>query len=164
MKIAYLHGLDSNPQNPKNDWLREQVTVYDPHIDYRAVGIYQRVWQEISNFQPDGIIGSSMGGFFAYHMARSLNVPALLFNPALHYRSFTPDMQGWQFALEQPFMQLAFGQHDELLPWRATMQWLNEQNYTNFGFSIGEHGHQTPLLFFQQEVQVFIGALQKSNQ
>lgn len=163
MKIAYLHGLDSNTQNPKNDWLRTLATVYDPEIDYRATGIYQRIFNELKAFQPDVILGSSMGGFFAYHMARSLNLPMLLFNPALSYRSFTPDMQGWTFAVDQPYMQLAFGENDDLLPWKDTLNWLREQPYSNYGFSVGDHGHQTPLGFFQQEVNTIVQQLQLSK-
>jgi predicted esterase YcpF (UPF0227 family) len=65
-KIAYLHGLESNNIGIKNDWLRTISDVYDPLIDYRQPNIYQKIKNDLINFKPDLIIGSSMGGFFSY--------------------------------------------------------------------------------------------------
>ena len=42
----------------------------------------------MENFQPDLIIGSSMGGYVADILAEKYGTPAILFNPALHNRSF----------------------------------------------------------------------------
>jgi hypothetical protein len=36
------------------------------------------------------IIGSSMGGYFAHAIGTTLGTPVIMFNPALHSRSFNP--------------------------------------------------------------------------
>lgn len=63
MKFAYLHGLDANNLEPKNIWLKTICELYDPQIDYRKKNIYFEIKNEIHNFNPEIIIGSSMGGF-----------------------------------------------------------------------------------------------------
>ena len=77
MKIAYLHGLDANNLGPKNLWLKTICDLYDPQIDYRKKKIYTEIKKEILNFNPEMIIGSSMGGFFAYELAKEMNKKAI---------------------------------------------------------------------------------------
>ena len=52
---------------------------------------------EFKNQSINAIIGSSMGGFAGYYLAKSLGVRAMLYNPALPYRTsieqFVPDRQ-----------------------------------------------------------------------
>ncbi|WP_426094855.1 YqiA/YcfP family alpha/beta fold hydrolase [Flavobacterium sp. DSR2-3-3] len=47
----------------------------------------QNLYDEFKNQNINVIIGSSMGGFAAYHLANSLGICTLLYNPALPYRT-----------------------------------------------------------------------------
>src|SRR5690554_4666971 len=88
MNILYLHGLDSSLNDEKRAILEKYGKVYAPLIDYREDA--NRVVFLIDEFKDkdiDVVIGSSMGGFAGYYIADALQRPALLFNPALAYRS-----------------------------------------------------------------------------
>lgn len=153
MKIAYLHGLESNNISPKNDWLRTIADVYDPLIDYRQPLIYQKIKNDIIEFNPDLILGSSMGGFFAYNLSRELNINAVLFNPALHSRSFTPDMTGFFGISEKPNIKFVFGENDDIINPNETIKMMKKEGYTDFVML--EHGHRTPFFVFKNEILNF---------
>ena len=159
IKIALLHGLESNNKGQKNDWLRTIGEVYDPLIDYRQKSIYNLIRNEISDFNPDILIGSSMGGFFSYEISKELNIPALLFNPALHSRSFTPDMTGKQIGTFKPEMLFVFGQMDELINPSVTIEILIAEGYTKNSFVCLPHGHRTPFEVFTREAENFLQRL-----
>lgn len=154
MKIAYLHGLESNNVGPKNDWLRTIASdVYDPKIDYRKKGIYQKILKEVKDFAPDIIIGSSMGGYFAYKISKTLSIPALLFNPALHSRSIQPDMTGEKSAWNNPRTHIVFGKKDDVVDPQTTLNLIDTTRVTHK--TLG-HGHQTPGKVFIDAVKEFI--------
>lgn len=154
MKIAYLHGLESNNIGPKNDWLRTVSEVFDPKIDYRQKHIYKTLRDEIKLFQPDLLIGSSMGGYFAFEMAKELNRDAILFNPALHSRSFEPDMTGLETGSHKPHIHTVFGKEDTIINPDKTLDILKNEGletYTTF-----EHGHKTPFETFKSVIESYI--------
>jgi predicted esterase YcpF (UPF0227 family) len=88
MNILFLHGLESKLSEPKRAVFETYGTVIAPDINYKADpnGI-QNLYSKYHNQDINIIIGSSMGGFAAYHLANSLGLCALLCNPALPYRS-----------------------------------------------------------------------------
>ena len=61
-KVMYLHGLESSNVCDKVDFLREKAIVLTPSIDYRKSNIEAELMNMVESFQPDLIIGSSMGG------------------------------------------------------------------------------------------------------
>lgn len=153
MKIVYLHGLESNNIGPKNDWLRTVSEVFDPKIDYRQKHIYKTLRDEIKLFQPDLLIGSSMGGYFAFEMAKELNIGAILFNPALHSRSFEPDMKGLETGKHKPYIHTVFGKEDTLINPDKTLVILKNEGFETF--STFEHGHKTPFKVFKNVIKRF---------
>jgi predicted esterase YcpF (UPF0227 family) len=154
MKIAYLHGLESNNIGPKNDWLRTVSEVFDPKIDYRQKQIYQTLRDEIIPFKPDLLIGSSMGGYFAFEMAKELNTDAILFNPALHSRSFEPDMTGLETGKHKPYIHTVFGKEDTLINPDKTLVILKKEGFERHTFF--EHGHKTPFEVFKNIIESYI--------
>lgn len=90
MKAIYIHGLHSNP-NPQKVALLEEagLEVVAPEIDYdtEQEKVFPRIRKLILEERVEVLVGSSMGGFVAYWLARELNKPALLFNPALHFEN-----------------------------------------------------------------------------
>lgn len=153
MKIAYLHGLESNNISPKNDWLRTISNVYDPLIDYRKPLIYKEIKSDIIDFKPDLILGSSMGGFFAYNLSRELNINTILFNPALHSRSFTPDLSSFQDMSYKPKTKFVLGQNDDVIDPNTTIKIMENEGYSDF--IILGHGHRTPYDVFKNEISNF---------
>jgi hypothetical protein len=89
-KVLYLHGLESSNTGSKVEFLREQSDLLAPLINYRDHNLEQNLMNMVESFQPDVIIGSSMGGFTALNLGNYFNVPVVAFNPAIHSRSFEP--------------------------------------------------------------------------
>lgn len=154
MRIAYLHGLESDNKGPKNDWLRTIASdVYDPLIDYTKKGIYRKILGEVKDFNPDIIIGSSMGGYFAHKISKTLSVPALLFNPALHSRSVQPDMSGEKSSWNNPRTHIVFGKKDTVINPSTTLGLVDTNRVTHK--TLG-HAHRTPDKVFIDSVKDFI--------
>ena len=82
-KIVYLHGLESTQGGKKVSFLTEENFVYAPKMDYTDTATFKKVLDKITSFKPNLIIGSSMGGYYAYMYSSHLDIPVLLFNPAL---------------------------------------------------------------------------------
>ncbi len=151
-KIAYLHGLGANNLSPKNKWLQSFSEVFDPQINYHEEKIYQKLKSKIIVFKPEIIIGSSMGGYFAYKMARELNINAILFNPALHSRSFEPDMSGFENEKFSPNIYFIFGENDHIINPENTIEIIGNDGYSLENYIILKYGHDTPFEVFKREI------------
>ena len=91
MNVLYLHGLESKPTGPKLKYLKDRFdNYYAPEIDYENPDAFEEIVDLCIAEEFDMIIGSSMGGYFACALGTGLNVPVILFNPAIHSRSFEP--------------------------------------------------------------------------
>ena len=88
----YLHGLESSNVCDKVDFMRERADVLAPSIDYHKSNIEEELMYMVESFQPDLIIGSSMGGFVGMLLANYYNIDCLVFNPAIHSRSIEPNL------------------------------------------------------------------------
>ncbi len=90
--IVYLHGFNSSPQSIKARqtaaWLADEA----PHHGFEcpALSPYPGEAREqleslLSGLeQPLGLIGSSLGGYYATWLAERHNLPAVLVNPSVH--------------------------------------------------------------------------------
>ena len=156
MKIAYLHGLESKNSDPKNIWLKSFSIVYDPYIDYTQTKIYETLKNEILKFQPDFIIGSSMGGYFAFEMAREINCPAILFNPALHSRTMEPDMTGHEIGKFKPDIKLILGEKDTVINPEKTLEFITQNKLENINYTLLDIEHQIPYKVFRDVVEEWI--------
>ena len=91
MNVLFLHGLESKPTGPKMEYLKDRFTnYYAPEIDYEDPDAYEEILDLCIAEEFDMIIGSSMGGYFAYAIGTTLGTPVIMFNPALHSRKFNP--------------------------------------------------------------------------
>ena len=91
MNVLFLHGLESKPTGPKMQYLKDRFTnYYAPEIDYEEPDAYEEILDLCIAEEFDMIIGSSMGGYFAHAIGTTLGTPVIMFNPALHSRSFNP--------------------------------------------------------------------------
>ncbi|OZG71417.1 esterase [Hahella sp. CCB-MM4] len=90
--LLYLHGFKSSPASIKAkklyDWVRDQRP--DLHVEIPALPFSPKEtirYLETSYFhsstRPVGIIGSSLGGYYANYLSLEHHVPAALINPAV---------------------------------------------------------------------------------
>lgn len=83
MNILFLHGLDSKPYQDRIDLLSKYGTVEMPFINYRTEkDVFGRISKIVESFNPDIIIGHSMGGILSYYLANEYNKTNLMFMPA----------------------------------------------------------------------------------
>ncbi len=90
-RLLYLHGFNSSPQSVKARTLGAWIEAHRPDIDFMvpalpfapAQAIRQVVDEYFTDEQPLGILGSSLGGYYALYLHVRFGVPALLINPAL---------------------------------------------------------------------------------
>lgn len=101
------------------------------------------------------IIGSSMGGFAAYHISNAL------FRPALRKRSVPQNVPGNNND-HNNLKQIVIGQRDDVVSPADTLTFLVE----NFNSVTELHlrllprlGHRIPVELFEEEVESFFGKL-----
>lgn len=155
--VLYIHGLDSGPMAEKTSIIADMgCNVIAPKIHYReSKNTYQRLLQLSKEFHVDYLIGSSLGGYTAFWLSQELNIPTLLFNPALAFQSIDPGL-----VLKKPtisnFQQTIFlGMKDETVNPESTINWLKKNQILD-KVSIIEHptnGHQIPLTIFKENIQ-----------
>jgi len=101
MKALYIHGLYSSPLPQKVDILKKYFNeVFAPKIDWdneeERVNLLKTLIELIKREKITHVIGSSMGGQMAFHLAGQCAIKGLCFNPAFGYRykdlgfEFTP--------------------------------------------------------------------------
>ena len=95
------------------------------------------------------IIGSSMGGYFAYALASHTGIPVLLFNPALHNRSF--EVEGVHSGEFKPEGKVILGKKDNVIDPSITKAMLKNSNLEIE--EIEEMEHRVPLDIFINEVE-----------
>ena len=160
MKIAYLHGLESNPGGPKVEYLKSQGhMVFAPPMIYKDTDCFQSTLNELLSFKPDIIIGSSMGGYFAFEIATRLGCPALLFNPALHSRTFEPNVpMDDVLTRKQINCLIVLGRADDVIPFRDTLDIVCKSSEISDSseLMIRDHGHQTPYDIFVESVNYMV--------
>jgi hypothetical protein len=93
MRILFLHGLESKVGCEKVEWLRDQGhVVLNPEMKYHDDDCFELTLRAAKMFKPEVIVGSSMGGYFAWQMGKLMSVPVCLLNPALFQKSMYPNI------------------------------------------------------------------------
>mgnify|MGYP000433192538 CR=1 FL=1 len=151
-RILYLHGLESSPGGKKVDFLSSKAYVHAPEMDYTDKNVFTDLLKSVVNFTPDIIIGSSMGGYFAYALGGVCKIPVLLFNPALHSRTFEPLIPEFVKDYYPPKMEVILGSDDAVINSNTTLQYLDNTlppKYAGCSTSvIKDMGHRTSLPVF----------------
>lgn len=90
--LIYIHGFLSSPQSLKArqvvSWVEEQrpgLRVHVPALPVdpvEALALLEETYEECTD--PPGLIGSSLGGFYANILAARHGLRAVLVNPAVH--------------------------------------------------------------------------------
>ena len=91
--IVYLHGFNSSPASGKARQLGEHMTGLGRSADYYCPALpnspreaIAQVEAELEQRRPGSVtlIGSSLGGFYATHLAEKHGWKVVLVNPAVH--------------------------------------------------------------------------------
>jgi hypothetical protein len=164
MNILYLHGLESKLSDSKRAILNTYGNVIAPNIDYKVnPNVIQNLYNEYHNQHINAIIGSSMGGFTAYHLANSIGICALLYNPALPYRNDIGQIIPVTLPIKNStFMRIVLGGQDDVIKAKDNLTYLAEHSNpaTDYDISIKrELAHQIPIDLFEQEAKAFFEQL-----
>jgi predicted esterase YcpF (UPF0227 family) len=149
-KILYLHGLESKQGGEKVGFLAGQACVYAPAMNYRKEDLHGKVHNIIMKFKPDLLIGSSMGGYVAHEFAKTFNLPAILLNPAIHSRSFEPDLDTYILSYDTSFQEhqiVVLGTEDKVIDPERTKEIFQGDNRFIIE-EVEEMGHRLELDIF----------------
>ncbi len=105
----YLHGFNSSPSSKKaqvtHDWLAlhaPSISLRVPRLPFDPLAARQSLLEELTKVKGEhsvGLIGSSLGGYYACLMALDLGLPAALVNPALCPHRLLVNYLGWNVNL-----------------------------------------------------------------
>jgi predicted esterase YcpF (UPF0227 family) len=157
MKVAFFHGLESPHRSEKNEILDKYFdaeNVYAPAMDYKDPELFNSVLQHLQENPVDLLIGSSMGGYFAHSLSTILGTPTLLFNPALHSRSFNPEnvKTGPHF----PSQMFILGKHDTVIDPHKTFSLITADDYKFYtAITVEDMGHRIPVEIFESIIKEF---------
>ncbi len=129
MKVVFFHGLKSEGPGGKAAYLEYQGNnLFAEKMDYRDPLFLKRIWGEVEVFNPDCIVGSSMGGWFGLHMAVHLNVPCMLFNPAVSKR--TVEISVPPLGNARPEVDLLLGKTDDVVLGHEVLEWMDAHGFS----------------------------------
>ena len=148
MKVLYLHGLESKQGGDKVDYLAKKYEVIAPEMDYHNPKLFQGMLDLVRGFEPDTIIGSSMGGYFAYKLATITGTPVVLLNPAMHSRAFEPE--GVYEGTKEVVGTMIMGHKDDVIDPKKTINLLRKGiRNGQLRTYLKDHEHRTPLKIFK---------------
>jgi len=150
-RVLYLHGLESSNTGSKVDFLKEVSDCYAPDMNYADPYIEDLLLKMVRAFNPDVIIGSSMGGHAALLLGNHFNISVVAFNPAIHHRSFDPNFS--KLIVEDPNIGftpvIVLGMEDDVVNPLITKEILNDAFIDCIIEEVEGMGHRILLIDFE---------------
>ena len=119
--LLYLHGFRSSPQSMKAQKVAQRVaerhpalTWWCPQLPPSPRAAVDLLWQGIADWPRESmaVIGSSLGGFYATHVAARTGCRAVLLNPAIDpardLARHIGEQQAWHDPQERFFFQSSY--------------------------------------------------------
>jgi predicted esterase YcpF (UPF0227 family) len=164
MNILFLHGLESKLSPEKRAILEKYGNVIAPDLDYKSnPNMIQHLYDTYQTQDINAIIGSSMGGFAAYHLSNSLGVCALLYNPALPHRNDIEQIIPTTLPINNPaFMQFVLGAQDDIIKAKDNLNYLAQHSNPTTDYEISikrDLAHQIPIEVFAHQTKAFFEQL-----
>ena len=119
--LLYLHGFRSSPQSAKSRQVAERVRTQHPQVTWWCPQLppspqtaMSMVQQGIAGWPREtmGVIGSSLGGFYATWVAEHTGCQAVLLNPAVDpardLARYIGEQTSWQNPQERFFFEPVF--------------------------------------------------------
>lgn len=162
MNILYLHGLNGSLSPEKRAILKRYGNVEAPTIDYENnPDSISCLFDQFEDANIDLVIGSSMGGFAGYYLSKLFQLPALLFNPALAYRSVFQNRPNAPKANTNT-IHIVLGLKDAIVKPQDSLDFLANLLMQPQNYSIQirpELEHRIPVEIFEEEVSSFFERL-----
>ncbi len=159
-KILYFHGLDSFLSDDKKIILEKYGIVEAPVTNYREFNIYQFL-DPLLKTDATVVTGSSFGGYIGYTLAQQVNLPCLLFNPALIGRSINAEyVKGNEPAIMTSLSYIVLGKKDEVINCAENFDYISKNVKGPKKIIIEETlAHRIPLDIFEKHVAKFFQIL-----
>lgn len=158
MNILFLHGLESKLSKEKKEILDIHGNLFVPDMDYYSnPNIIQWLIDEYKAKKIDVVIGSSMGGFAGYYLTKTIPCTALLFNPALPYRTTLQNIPE-AISIHKKPITLVLGIKDEIIKSSDTLLFVAENPLTETNCIIhlrNDLEHRITMEIFEEEVNKF---------
>lgn len=155
MRTAFFHGLESPSISDKSKYLENTVEYsYAPEMDYKNPRMFDIILNKVLEEKIDLLIGSSMGGWFAYCISTLTGIPTLLMNPAFHSRSIEPFVKQGN---KKSKHNIILGKNDDVIDPEETKIWLKENCKGSYKIHMENNDHRTP-------VGIMVKYLNESNQ
>lgn len=156
-RVLYLHGLESKPGGSKVKYLNDRFMCYAPAMDYDNNELFEEMIDLCADEEFDLIIGSSMGGYFAHQLATHFeDTEVMLFNPAVHSRSFEPyGVTNGEFSVNG---HVVLGLEDDVINPTETYNMVASDAFYD-GLSVipvEKMGHRIPLDVFVDIMERFV--------
>ena len=160
--ILYFHGLDSSLTFKKRQVMELYGNVIAPTYDYQNPTILESINRDFECDENTVLIGSSFGGYLANFFSSKYDIPCLLFNPALAFRSIS-DIAGSEVKLENNITNLSYivlGKKDTVSHAELNRAFINQYFTGPIELVIEPNmKHKVPSVIFQKHVDRFFRQL-----
>jgi hypothetical protein len=148
-QVIFFHGLESNSKSEKSEWLKKNYNAYCPAMDYTNPNLFRDMYNEVLKREPRILIGSSMGGWFAYCLSTLTGVRTLLLNPAVHSRSMEPKVS---LGKTPSHHFVVLGKNDDIIDPNQSKTWFRKNGIGQIEFVMENIGHRTPVFVLQKHI------------
>ncbi len=124
---------------------------------YHKKESFTSITAHIKKQNPDYIIGSSMGGYFAYLIGATLKIPTILFNPAVIGRFFDPVVDDSN--LKETSHNVFLGKTDEVIDGALVQSYFSTYGLGNFAYTTYDGAHQVSVEVFINTIKNVTGVI-----